>query len=205
MILYYALKTVSVASHITLEEVGADYELRQLDFSTTEQQSAAYLDINPKGRVPALVTDRGIITETPAILTYLAQRFPDSNMAPLDDAYAFAKLQEFNVYLCATVHVAHAHKFRGRRWVDDASAIEAMRAKVPQTMGACFRLIETAMFTGPWVLGNEYSVCDPYLFTVSNWLAGDEVDIREFPAIADHNDRMRERPAVETVVELHGL
>jgi glutathione S-transferase len=89
--------------------------------------------------------------------------------------------------------------------VDDASAIEAMRAKVPQTMGACFRLIETAMFTGPWVLGNEYSVCDPYLFTVSNWLAGDEVDIREFPAIADHNDRMRERPAVETVVELHGL
>ncbi len=205
MILYYALKTVSVASHITLEEVGAEYELHQIDFRVTEQQSADYLGINPKGRVPALATDRGVITETPAILAYLAQRFPESGMAPLDDPYAFAKAQEFNAYLCATVHVAHAHKLRGSRWVDDADAMDAMRAKVPQTMHECFSLIEAEMFAGPWVMGEKYSICDPYLFTVSNWLAGDSVDIADFPAIADHNARMRERPAVRPVVELHGL
>ncbi len=205
MIFYYAPQTVSVASHITLNEVGADYELRKLDFKVTEQQSPDYLKVNPKGRVPALATDQGIITETPAILFYLAQSFPKAKMAPLEDAFQLAKLQEFNAYLCATVHVAHAHRMRGSRWVDDEAAIKAMQAKVPETMHACFQLIENEMFKGPWVLGENYSVCDPYLFTISNWLEGDSVDLNDFPQIAEHHWRMRERDAVKPVLELHGL
>lgn len=205
MIFYYAPKTVSVASHITLNEAGADYELRRLDFAATEQRSADYLKVNPKGRVPALVTEQGIVTETPAILAYIAQAFPDAQLAPLDDAFAFAKMQEFNAYLCATVHVAHAHKIRGTRWVDDDAAIKAMQAKVPQTMGECFALIDQEMFAGPWVMGTGYSICDPYLFTIENWLDGDGVDINDFPRIAEHNQRMREREAVKPVLELHGL
>ena len=205
MIFYFAPKTVSVASHIVLNEVGADYELRRLDFSITEQQSAEYLKINPKGRVPALVTDEGIITETPAILAYLGQMYPESGIAPVNDAFAFAKMQEFNAYLCATVHVAHAHRIRGIRWVDDEDAIKAMQKKVPQTMSDCFHLIETEMFQGPWALGENYSTSDAYVFTVSNWLVGDGVDINNFPKIADHNRRMREREAVKPVMELHGL
>ena len=63
MIFYYAIQTVSVAPQIALEEAGADYEERLIDFRTTEQRSDEYLKVNPKGRVPALVTDRGIITE----------------------------------------------------------------------------------------------------------------------------------------------
>ncbi|HCL71728.1 MAG TPA: glutathione S-transferase [Gammaproteobacteria bacterium] len=205
MIFYYALKTVSVASHITLEEVGADYKERPIDFGNAEQRSETYLGINPKGRVPALATEGGILTETPAILLYLAQRFPESGMAPLNDPFALAKLQEFNAYLCATVHVAHAHRVRGARWVDDESAIKAMQAKVPQTMGECFGLLEAEMFRGPWVMGGQYTICDPYLFTVSNWLEGDGVDPDEFPSIAAHNRRMRERPAVARVAAIHGV
>ncbi len=205
MIFYYAPKTVSVASHIVLEEVNADYESRVLDFSSTEQRSSEYLKVNPKGRVPSLVIDQGIITETPAILFYLAQQFPEANLAPLADPFQLAKLQEFNAYLCATVHVAHAHKIRGSRWVDDKSAIVAMQAKVPETMHACFQLIEQEMFKGPWVLGEDYSVCDAYLFTISNWLAGDGVDIKDFPDVQDHHLRMREKPSVQSVLTLHGL
>lgn len=205
MIFYYAPKTVSVAAHITLHEARAEFELRKLDFTSAEQQSPDYLKVNPKGRVPALVTEQGIITETPAILIYLAQTFPQSGLAPLDDPFELAKVQEFNAYLCATVHVAHAHRVRGYRWVDDDSAIKAMQAKVPQTMGDCFHLIEKELFQGPWVRGEDYSVCDPYLFTVSNWLEGDGVDLNSFPSIADHNKRMREREAVKTVVAMHGL
>jgi glutathione S-transferase len=67
------------------------------------------LAINPKGRVPALVTHADILTETPAILAYIAQRYPQANLAPLDDPFAFARMQAFNSYLCSTVHVAHAH------------------------------------------------------------------------------------------------
>ena len=66
--------------------------------------------------MPALVTDRGVLTETPAMLAYIAQTFPKAKLAPLDDAFAFAQVQSFNSYLCSTVHVAHAHKGRGYRW-----------------------------------------------------------------------------------------
>jgi glutathione S-transferase len=203
MIFYYAPKTVSVACHIVLEETGADYETRVLDYSITEQRSEEFLKVNPKGRVPALVTDQGILTETPAILAYLAQTFPDARLAPLNDPFQFARMQEFNAYLCATVHVAHAHRVRGHRWVDQESSIKDMQAKVPQTMAECFQLIESEMFEGPWVLGDNYTVCDPYLFTVSNWLAGDGVEINDFPQVADHNLRMRERPAVKKVADEH--
>jgi glutathione S-transferase len=205
MIFFFSHKTVSVASHITLEEVGADYEERPIDFISAEQRSESYLSINPKGRVPALSTEHGILTETPAILLYLAQRFPETGMAPLNDAFALAKVQELNAYLCATVHVAHAHRVRGARWVDEDSAIKAMQEKVPQTMSECFNLLEAEMFKGPWVMGEQYTICDPYLFTVSNWLEGDGVDLERFPHIAAHNQRMRERPAVARVAAIHSV
>lgn len=203
MIFYYAPQTVSVASHIALEEASASYEARAINFRETEQRSEHYLKINPKGRVPALVTDRGIITETPAILAYIAQTFPQAQLAPLDDPFAFAEIQAFNNYLCATVHVAHAHKVRGGRWVDDDAAIEAMKKKVPQTMAECFALIETEMLRGPWVMGENYSICDCYLFTIARWLEGDGVAIDQYPAVAEHARRMRERPAVGRVMPLH--
>ena len=100
MIFYYAIQTVSVASQIALEEAGVEYEERLVDFRTTEQQSEDYLLVNPKGRVPALVTGQGVITETPAILGYIAQSNPAAKLAPLDDPFRFAKMQEFNNYIC---------------------------------------------------------------------------------------------------------
>ena len=82
--LFYNPKSCSLASVITLEEAGAEYELSLVDFSSQEQRGSEYLAINPKGRVPALVTDDGVITETPAILTYVAQSFPAANLIPAD-------------------------------------------------------------------------------------------------------------------------
>ena len=99
--------------------------------------------------MPALVTDRGVLTETPAILAFVAQSFPQAKLAPLADPFAFARVQAFNSYLCSTVHVAHAHRMRGYRWADDPAAIQAMRRKVPATVGECFELIEREMFAGP--------------------------------------------------------
>jgi len=198
--LYYAPNTCALASHIALEEAGATYETVRLNFKTDDQKKPEYLKINPKARVPALITDRGIITETPAILIYVAQTYPAAKLAPLDDPFALAKVQAFNSYLCSTVHVAHAHRMRGTRWTDDAAAIESMKKKVPQTVGDCFALIEREMFEGPWVMGTHYSVCDAYLFTLSQWLGGDGVDINKTPKIADHFRRMSERPAVRAAV-----
>jgi glutathione S-transferase len=198
--LYYAADTCSLASHIALEEAGADYALARISFAQNEQRSPDYLAINPKGRVPAMVTDRGILTETPAMLVFIAQSLPHARLAPLDDAFAFAEVQAFNSFLCSTLHVAHAHRMRGQRWADDEAAIAAMKRKVPDSVGACYDLIERHMFRGPWVMGEAYTICDPYLFTIAQWMEGDGVDPARFPRVADHRRRMSERPAVRTAI-----
>jgi glutathione S-transferase len=198
--LYYAPRTCALASHIALECAGAQYEAVRLDFTQKQQQSPEYLKVNPKGRVPALVTDRGVITETPAVLLYIAQMHPQAKLAPLLDAFALAKVNEFNTYLCSTVHVNHAHRGRGYRWADDEKAHEAMRAKVPQNMGDCFALIERDMFKGPWVMGSQFTICDPYLFTIAGWLQGDGVDIQRFPKVANHYARMQGDERVKKVL-----
>lgn len=202
--LFYAPNTCALASHIALEEAGANYTAQRLDFGANEQRTPQYLDVNPKGRVPALVTDRGILTENPAILAFIAQSFPQARLAPLDDPFAFAEVQAFNSYLCATVHVAHAHGRRGARWADDPAAWEAMKRKVPESVGGCFELIEREMFRGPWVMGGSYTIADPYLFTVADWLESDGVDPMRFPKVLDHRNRMRDRPAVKQALASEG-
>ncbi len=199
--LYYAPNTCALATHIALLDAGAEYELKRIDFSKSQQQSPEYLAINPNARVPAMVTPRGILTETPALLAFVAQSFPEAKLAPLDDPFAFAQLQEFNSYLCSTVHVAHAHRVRGYRWADDPAAIEAMKKKVPQSVGACFELIEREMLKGPWVMGDTYTIADPYLFTIAQWLEADGVDTSRLPRVMDHRSRMKERPNVKRALE----
>ena len=200
--LYYAAHSCALATHIVLEEVGADYSTVRIDFATEQQKSAEYLKINPKARVPALVTDEGILTETPAMLVYVAQRFPQARLAPMDDPFFFAQIQSFNSYLCSSLHVAHAHRMRGHRWVDadDTHSIAAMQRKVPESVGAGFEMIEREMLKGPWVMGDQYTICDPYLFTLAQWLEKDGVDPARIPRVVDHRRRMSERPSVKKAI-----
>jgi len=202
--LFYAPGTCALASHIALEEAGAGFAAIRVDFSKNEQQQPDYLKVNPKGRVPALVTDRGVLSENPAILAFVAQSFPDAKLAPLSDPFAFAAVQAFNSYLASTVHVAHAHGRRGYRWADEQSSFDDMKRKLPGSMGACFELIEREMFKGPWVMGEAYTICDPYLFTIAEWLEGDGVDPKRFPKVLDHRTRMYERPAVKRALAQEG-
>jgi glutathione S-transferase len=198
--LYYAPGTCALASHIALEEAGVAYKAERLDFKSNQQNSPEYLAINPKGRVPALVTEHGVITETPAILAFIAQTFPQAKLAPFGDAFKLAEVQAFNSYLCSTVHVAHAHKGRGYRWAAEDSSFADMKRMVPKTMEACFALIERGMLKGPWVMGEQYTICDPYLYTISGWLEGDGVDLGKLPKTVAHRKRMEQRPAVATVL-----
>src|SRR5438445_3362258 len=194
--LYFAPGTCALASHIALADAGASYTTVKLDFKAGQQNSPEYLAINPKGRVPSLVMDRGVLTETPAILAFIPQSFPRAKLAPVDDAFAFAQVEAFNSYLCSTVHVAHAHKGRGYRWAADEASFADMKRMVPKSVGASFALIERDMLRGPWVMGDTYTICDPYLFTIAQWLEGDGVDFAALPKVADHRKRMSERPAV---------
>ena len=198
--LFHAWGSCSLAPYLALEEAGADYEVAVMSTREGDQRRPEYLAINPKGRVPALATDRGILTENPAILTWVAQTYPQAGLAPLDDPWALGQAQAFNSYLCSTVHVAHAHRHRGYRWADTQAAFDDMRRKVPETVAACFQLIEDEMLKGPYVLGEVYSICDAYLFTVADWLEGDGVDPRPFAKVYEHRERVRARPSVRKVL-----
>lgn len=197
---YYAPKTCSLASHLALERAGAPYRAERVNLAGGQQRTPEFLKVNPKGRVPALVTERGVITETPALLLYVAQQFPESGLAPLDDPFDLAQFNAFNSFLCSSVHVNHAHGLRGERWASDPAAIEAMKAHVPASMTESTRLIEETYLIGPWVLGERFSACDDYLFTIAQWLEGDGVDLGRFPKVAEHRARLSEDPVVQRVL-----
>ena len=198
--LYYTPGTCAQAVRIALEEAGAPYDLVRVDFAAGQQRTPEYLAVSPKGRVPALATPHGTLTETPALLAYVAQSFPEARLAPAD-AYGFARLQEFHSYLASTVHIAHAHRPRASRWADEPEAQAAMQRKVPQNMTECFNLIESHYLPqadqGPWVMGEQYTVADGYLFTIGTWLQSDGVDIAQFPKVHTHTQRVLQRPAVQ--------
>lgn len=194
--LFFSPGACSLASHIALIEAGLPFELKRLKFAENEQRSPDFLKVNPKGRVPALVTDQGTLSESPAILTFIAQMAPEKKLVPADP-FGLARVQAFNSFIASTVHVNHAHGRRASRWADEPGSIEDMKRKVPATMRDCFQLIEADLQDGSWVMGGEFSIADIYLFVMETWLAGDGVDINAFPKVKAHFERMSARASVQ--------
>ncbi len=195
MKLFYAPGTVATASLIALCETDADFEPIRMNFADKQQTKPDFLAINPKGRVPALVTNDGPLTETAAILQYIADTNPAANLIPRDP-FQRAKVNEMISYLASTVHINHAHKLRGHRWADQQSSWDDMTRRVAQNMLDSFGLIEQALAAGPWVIGKQYTIADAHLYIVSSWLEGDGVALSKLPNIAAHLERMNKRPAV---------
>jgi len=199
--LHYAPGTISVAVAIAFEEAGLAYEPVKVDFAAAEQTGAPYLALNPKGRVPTLVTEAGsTLTETGALLDYVAARAPDAALVPADPEAA-AHMRGVMYYLASTMHVAHAHKMRGHRWADQQSSFDDMKAKVPQAMADCAAYVENHAFRGDYVAGDRLSLADPYLFVVSGWLEGDGVDRANFPRLKAFAARMEDRASVKAIRE----
>ncbi len=199
MRLYFAPGTISVAVAIALKEAGLTTELVRLSFQEGDQMKPDYLAINPKGRVPTLEVSGEYLTETGALLDYVAALAPGAGLvpdAPLDAAH----MRGVMYYLASTMHVNHAHKMRGHRWADSAESHADMKAKVPETMRASAAYVEAHCLRGDYVMGDQFSIADPYLFICCNWLEGDGVDISEFPAISAFLTRMRARPSVQAVI-----
>ena len=181
MQLFYTPGTISVAVAIALNEAGLAHSLVKIDFSKGEQLGTEYLGINPKGRVPALVVRDQILTETGAILEYIASVAPDKNLVP-SDPIAAAKMRSVMYYVASTMHVNHAHRMRGKRWANEQSSFDDMKAKVPETMTASATFVENECLTGAFI-SDTFSIGDCYLFAVCKWLKGDGVDMAAFPKI----------------------
>jgi len=196
--LFYAPGTIASATAITLREANLAFEPILVDFASGEQTKPDYQQVNPKGRVPALVTENGTLTETGALLDYIAALAPGAGLIP-SDPFLAANMREVMYYLASTMHVAHAHKMRGSRWADEDTSFQDMTAKVPETMTACCVHIETSCLKGPYVLGDVFSLADPWLFTISQWLAGDGVDLSAFDGLNAFIQAMETRASVKAV------
>ena len=202
--LYYSKGSSALAPHILLEEIGAEYTLVEKAITKGAHLEPDYLSINPKGRVPALVTPDATITENPAILWFLGESYAEKGLLP-SAPLARAKVQEINAYICATVHIAFAHKQRGARWSDDPVTIEGMKKKVADNIADCAALIEIEYLSGPYALGERYSICDPYLFLVPRWMAANDVALTNYPKLERHYTMMLDRDATQRALAAQGL
>lgn len=202
---YYSPGSISLVAHIALEMSGLDYQPIAIDFSNKQQRTEQFLAINPLGRVPALVTAEGVISEVPAILNFLQNIMVNhqhqSSMFLQKPLFLNAQIDSFNAFMASTVHVTHAHLWRAERWVDSADAKVEMARKVPQNMIDHFTLIEQHWFVGPWLHGEQFSSSDLYLFVISRWLKGDGVDVQQFEKVHNHYQKMLQLTEVSHLIK----
>jgi len=207
MKLYYAPGACSLAPHIVLEEVGERYELARVDLAGGQQNSAEYLRINPKARVPALTEGDWVLTEVPAILRYIAARHPASGLWPWDPREE-ARCAEWVNWLSSTIQVAFGHVFRAARYAADPRAVEDVAATAKKTCRELWQAVEGKLGVGPWAIGERYSVADPYLLVYWTWGRGPALAFdmaRDFPRWTAHARRLATRPAVQRAFASEGL
>ncbi|MEM6385645.1 MAG: glutathione S-transferase family protein [Pseudomonadota bacterium] len=193
MKLYCAPKTISVAVVVALNE-GVHWEPVRVDMAGGEQTKPKYHKINPKGRVPALITPEGPLTETGAILEYIGETAVPK-LVP-SDPLARARMREMMYYLASTMHVNHAHKMRGYRWATQQSSFDDMLAKVPETMTESCAYLEPQI-VGPYLFGAEPTLADCYLFAIVCWCEGDGVVLGDFPNLSTWKATMETRLSVQ--------
>lgn len=202
--LYYSPGACSLASHITLEETGAPFEARRVALANGEQNTPEYRAINPRGRVPALRVDDGeVLTENPAILAYLARRFPEATLLPADPL-AEARCLSMMAFLSSSVHPAFAHIFRPERFADDTAVHPALKEKGRQVFHDHLREIDGLLAGKEWAQG-PYTVCDPYLLVFYWWGMRIELPVAELANYTAHKQRMLARPAVRRAIEREGI
>ena len=198
--LYTAPGTCALASHIALEEAGADYTAERLDFKNSQQTTPQYLAINPKGRVPALVTDHGTLTETPAILAYIAQSFPQAKLLP-DDPLPLARALSHMTYLTSAVHPAFTHIMRPGRFATDEAAHDNLKATGKENFWKLLQEIDGFLAGKDYVLGSQYSAADGYTLVFYGWGKRIGLPVEQLKNYTALKDRLLKRPAVRKVLE----
>ncbi len=195
--LYIAPGSSSLAPLVALEEIGVAYDVRRLDLAAGDQRRPEYLRLNPKGRVPTLLVGAEPVTEVLAILTYLAHRYPHSELLPLLEPLKLAHAYEVMSWFASTVHVAFAQIARPERYADDEAVKAALatpgEARFARTLADIERL---AQDPGPWLLGEQFSVVDAYALVIWRWAERRQIDLATYPAWSAKAARAFARPSV---------
>ena len=203
--LYYSPGACSLAPHILLKEIGEPFELRRVSIAEGQHLEPEYLALNPRGRVPTLVTHGAVVTEAAAILLHLAARHPRLDLAP-GAGIANARCCEWLMFLAASVHIAYAQLWRPRRFTLEPGPHDEALARAGRADIVRYTADVEARLGSPWALGERYSIVDAYLLPFYRWSVRIGLDLEQSaPKWSAWRDAMLQRPAVLHVLQAEGL
>lgn len=200
MKLYYAAGACSLSPHIALREAGLPVELIKVDLASKVMANGAdYRTINGKGSVPALeLPDGSVLTEGPAIVQYIADQSPEKGLAPAAGTLARYRLQETLNYITSELHKSFSPLF-------NAKAPAEWKTQVREALGNKFNWLSGQLDNQPYLLGEQFSVADGYLFTVLLWTRWVEIDLTQWPVLQAFFERVAARPAVQAALAAEGV
>ena len=201
MKLYYAPGACSLASHIALHETGLPFEIEEVDFATKKTALGDdFMQINPKGGyVPTIKLDDGsIMTEGGAVLQYIADQQPDSELAPKAGTMERYRLQEWLTFIGTELHKTFGPLFR-------KDTAEEVKAKTRNLLARRLGYVETQLAGKPYLMGDKFSVADAYLFTVVRWSNYAGFELSPFPKLEEYMARIAARPKVQAAMQAEGL
>jgi glutathione S-transferase len=200
MKLYYTPGACSLSPHIVLSEAGFDFQLEKVDLKAKKTATGRdYLTINPKGYVPALELDDGqALTEGPAIVQYIADRKPESKLAPPNGSLERYRLQEMLNFISTEIHKQYSLLF-------NPNTPEAQKKVSFENLAKRYAFVAKLLEGKSYLFGETFSVADAYLFTVTNWAKNLKVDLSPWPILSQYQIRVASRPAVQSALKEEGL
>ncbi|HEY0136745.1 MAG TPA: glutathione transferase GstA [Nannocystis sp.] len=200
MKLYFSPGACSLSPHIALREAGLDFETERVDMATKKTRSGDdFTTINPKGYVPALRLDNGeVLTEGPAIVQYIADLAPEKQLAPAAGTFERVRLQETLNFISTELHKGFSPLFR-------KDCPEEWKEVVRANLGRRFAALDAQLASQPFLLGEQFTIADGYLFTVLGWTRFVNYDLAPYPNLVAYQARVAARPAVHAALEAEGL
>lgn len=200
MKLYYLAGACSMAAMISLIEAGLQFEAVSVDRGTRNTSDGkAFSDVNPKGYVPALVLDNGeLLTENVAVLSYIVSQDQTGKLGPKPGSTEYIRLLEWLAYVNSEVHKSFGPLFRPD---SDENVRKAAKELIARRLG----FIEKRLDNSQYLMGDNFSVADAYLFVILSWRDRVGVSIAEFPHLIDYYERIRTRPSVAGALKIQGL
>ena len=200
MKLYYSPGACSLSPHIVAREAGIEVDLVKVDLKARKLEDGGdYARINAKGYVPALALDDGtLLTEGTAIVQYLADRHPDSGLAPSNGTLERYRLQEWLNFLTSEIHKSFSPLF-------NPAAAEGWKQAARENIVRRFDLITERLGPNAYLMGERFTVADAYLFTLLNWCQWTGIDLARWPALKDYLTRIAGRPKVQEALRAEGL
>ncbi|MCU6432573.1 glutathione S-transferase family protein [Undibacterium sp. Jales W-56] len=205
--LYYYPGNANLAPHMILEEMGIPYELVLLDTEKKEHQQAAYMKLNPTGKIPTLLDDGLVLTETAAICLHLADKYSGGKLVPALGTPQRAQLYRWLMYLTNTLQAELITYFYPHRLAQEEAAIAQVKANAEARVAEMIDLLENSLAQsgGAYLLGEQFTLLDPYLFMLCRWTRNMHKPARKREHLGRFLNLLAERPCVQRTFEMEGI